>query len=144
MQGAHRIRSFPPEYIAAVARHEKSEPLVPRHLVREVHERITFDGHELVELDEDQARAQIGELLELGVEGFAVAFLWSVVNPSHERAVKSLIQEMAPGAFVSISSELAPRLGEYERTMAAVVNSLVGPVTAAYLHSLRDCLANAG
>jgi N-methylhydantoinase A len=115
----------------------KPSLLVPRHRILGVRERTDVVGDAVVPLDEDQARAQIAKLLELGVEAIAVALMWSPVNPAHERRIGELIAEMAPGMPVSISSTIASRLGEYERTVTAVLNAYVAPLVTSYLDSLE-------
>lgn len=144
MQAGRRLRSMPPEYIARSAEHEKPAPLVPKRLVREIDERIARDGVVLVELDEGGAREAIRELLDEGVEAFAISLLWSVRNPAHERRLAELVAEMAPDAFVSVASQVIVRTGEYERTVATVVNALVGPEMDAYLAGLSRRLEEAG
>ena len=61
------------------------------------------------------------------VQAVAVSFLWSFMKPSHEQAVQALIREEFPDLFVTISSDLAPVMGEYERTATTVINAHVGP-----------------
>jgi N-methylhydantoinase A len=144
MQAGGRFVGMSPETIAHVAAQRKPEPLVPRALVREVDERVGFDGRVVVDLDLAGARAVVADLLEQGVESFAVSLLWSIVNPAHERAIAELIHELAPEAFVSTASALISRSGEYERTVATVMNSLIGPVMRRYLTDLEERLADAG
>jgi N-methylhydantoinase A len=144
MQAGARHWGASPEYIARVAGHDKPEPLVPKDLVEEIDERITFDGRVLVELNEDRAREAIQRLLDADVEAIAISLLWSVVNPAHEVALARLVTEMAPDMFLSVSSEVVTRSGEYERTVATVINSLIGPVMKTYLRKLEDRLAAAG
>lgn len=144
MQGGGRLSKEPPEYIAHVASHRKSDPLVPKDLCMEIDERIAFDGSVLVTLNEDRARRSIEALVERGVEAFAVALLWSTVDPRHEHRLRALIEEIAPGAFISLSSEVSQRHGEYERTVATVMNSLVGPAMNAYLRKLEVRLEEHG
>jgi N-methylhydantoinase A len=144
MQAGGRLTGMPPEYVAHVARQTKDSPLVSKQLVGQVDERVTFDGSVLVELNEETAREEITRLLQHGAEAFAVSLLWSIVNPSHENRVRELVQELAPGAFVSLSSEVIARSGEYERTVATVVNSLIGPAMSSYLAELERELAGIG
>lgn len=63
---------------------EKPAPLIPRSMIREVDERLMFDGSELRPLDEAQARRVVRELANDGVTTLAVCFLHSYVNPVHE------------------------------------------------------------
>jgi N-methylhydantoinase A len=144
MQAGGRLTGMPPEYIAHVASQTKADPLVPKHLVEEIDERVTFDANVLVELNEERCRESIQRLIDAGVEAFSIAFLWSIVNPDHELRAAELIEEMSPGAFVSVSSQVIPRNGEYERTVATVVNSLIGPAMNDYLRDLERDLAQLG
>jgi len=45
-------------------------------------------------------------------------------------------QENHPSLFFSLSSEVAPFVGEYERTATTVLNAYIGPRISAYLKSL--------
>jgi N-methylhydantoinase A len=74
----------------------------------------------------------------------AVAFLWSFASPEHELAVEKIARVVAPDIFVSLSSRVSPRLGEFERTVAAVLNGYVGPACTRYLRSMGDRLAADG
>ncbi len=144
MQAGGRLTGMPPEYIAHVASQTKDEPLVDKRLVEEVDERVTFDANVLVELNEDNCRASIERQLAAGVDAFAVCLLWSIVNPAHELRIAELIREQAPDAFISLSSQVIPRNGEYERTVATVVNSLIGPAMNNYLRDLERDLGALG
>src|SRR5882672_3380650 len=59
-------------------------PLVPRHLRREVGERILADGSVLTALDEAAAREVIRGLVADGVEAVAICLLHAYRNPVHE------------------------------------------------------------
>lgn len=120
------------------------EPIVPRHLVREVRERVDHAGKILVPVSEDEIRTAVCDLVAAGVQTFAVAFLWAFRNPEHERIVARIIGEEAPGAYVSLSSEVAPVLGEYERTATAALNSYLAPKVVSYLDAIEQMLRNRG
>ena len=80
---------------------------MPRSLVREIRERVDHAGRVLAPIDEDGVRRAVRELLDAGVETFAVAFLWSFRNPAHdERTSARIIREMRPNAYVSLSCEV--------------------------------------
>ncbi|MDH3639066.1 MAG: hydantoinase/oxoprolinase family protein, partial [Gammaproteobacteria bacterium] len=144
MQGGARLIGLEPRQVAHVAAQSKQDPLVPKQLVEEIDERVAFDGKVVIELNEERCRESIQRLLDAGVEAFAISFMWSIVNPEHERAVARIIREMAPDAFVSVSSDVVSRQGEYQRTVATVINALIGPVTTEYLRKLEDELASLG
>jgi N-methylhydantoinase A len=138
MQSGRRLRELAAHSIAHVAGHTKPEPLVPKHLVREIDERVTVDGRVLVELDLTLARETIADLLGEGVEALAISLLWSVANGSHEQSLREIVRELAPDLYLSTASDVVPRTGEYERTVATVVNSLIGPGMDRYLSRLED------
>ncbi len=134
----------PADRLGWYSRRRYPEPIVPRHLVREVRERLDHAGTVLVALDEAELRAAARSLLAEGVQTFAVAFLWSFRNPEHERIAARIIHEEAPGAYVSLSSEIAPVLGEYERTATAALNSYLAPKVVSYLDGIEQMLRRKG
>lgn len=134
----------PVDRLGWYSRRRYPEPIVPRHLVRELHERVDHAGKVLVPLNEEEVRKAVRDLLAAGVQTFAVALLWSFRNPEHERLVARIIREVAPGAFVSLSSEIAPVLGEYERTATAALNSYLAPKVVSYLSGIEQMLRKRG
>ncbi len=126
--------------ITVAHRLRKPKPLVPKPLIKGVTERVDFRGEAIVPLCLPEVAQAIRELQEEGVEAIAVSFLWSFKNPSHERHVRSLIEEAAPDVFVTLSSELAPVINEYERTITTVLNAYLGPVLSRYLGALEGKL----
>jgi N-methylhydantoinase A len=145
MRGNGRTAGVPPDQVFSVHATDKPIPLVdPRHVL-EVSERVAADGVVLAPLDSDRAREQLQALLAgTSVEAIAVALLWSFRNPLHERRLRDLVAELAPDMYVSVSSETAPRQGEYERTVATVLNSYVGPVSSRYLSDLAGAVRRLG
>lgn len=144
MKAGGRLKWMPANYIAHIAKQTKPPPLVPKSLCEEVDERVAFDGNILTALNETTARAAINRLLANGVEAIAISLLWATANPSHEQRLRELVAEMAPEIFVSISSEISARVGEYERTIATIVNSLIGPPMNFYLSALEKDLHKHG
>ena len=49
-------------------------------------------------------RERVRQLKEAGVEAVAVCFLFSYLNPAHERRVAEIVREEFPEAFLSVSS----------------------------------------
>ena len=45
-------------------------------------------------------RDSVKRLLDKGIRSFAVCFLWSFVNPQHERRAKEIVLELCPEALV--------------------------------------------
>ena len=122
----------------------KPAPLVPRSLIREVPERIDSQGEVVVVLDEPALRLAVRALVAAQVEAIAIAFLWSFRNPCHEQRAQAIVREEAPQLFVTCSHELVPLLGEYERTVATVLNCYIGPVTTRYIDRIATRAAAEG
>ena len=120
-------------------------PLVPRRAILEIEERVDRSGQVVVRLDEGTARERIRTwLADNRFEAVAICLLWSFRLPAHEIALARIVKELEPDLFVSVSSQVAPRLGEYERTVAAVINAYVGPASSTYLDSLGERLRSEG
>ncbi|MBI4523342.1 MAG: hydantoinase/oxoprolinase family protein [Deltaproteobacteria bacterium] len=122
----------------------KPPPLVPRRLIEEVCERIDYKGAVLVPLDRAQAGQAIENLVAKGVDSIAVCLLWSVANECHERMIADILRKNHPSIFVTLSSEVAPFAGEYERTATTVFNAYIGPKISAYLKNLSRVLKDKG
>jgi N-methylhydantoinase A len=119
-------------------------PLVPRHLRREVSERLLEDGSVLRPLDEVAARRVVADLVAAGVEAVAICLLHAYVDPAHERRLAGLVREIAPDLPVSCSSDVVPEIREYERASTTVANVYVVPLMARYLEDLERRLAEQG
>jgi N-methylhydantoinase A len=135
---------LPEEEAAHEAALRKPIPFVPRSLIREVTERVDYEGDVIVALDEKEARQVATELVDEGVDSIAVSLLWSISNDSHEKAIADILRKDNPGVSVSLSSEAAPYSGEYERTATTVVNAYIGPIITKYLDNLRGSLQERG
>ena len=120
---------------------DRPTPLVPFGLIRGVAERVDYKGAVVRELDEDEVGKAVRDLIdEHRVESVAVALLWSFANPVHEQRIRAIIQAHSPVTHVSISSEIAPAPGEYERTSTTVINAYAGQVVSRYLNNLQELL----
>ena len=123
---------------------DKPEPFVPRKLVEEVPERIDYKGTELIRLNVQAAEQAIDRLVAKGVDSVAVCFLWSIMNDAHEKQVAEIIKRKYPKLFFTLSSEVAPYLGEYERSATTVFNAYIGPKISTYLQNLQSILKSRG
>ncbi|MBI4331173.1 MAG: hydantoinase/oxoprolinase family protein [Chloroflexi bacterium] len=140
-----KVAGLTEDEIINVAMLEKANPpIVPRSLTIGVTERMDRNGRVVVSLDTAGVRQAAKYLLDEGVEALAVCFLWSFINPDHERAAKNIISDAFPGLPVTISSELSPVLKEYERTATTVMNAYIGQLTEKYLLKLNARLAENG
>ena len=145
MRGHGRVAGRRVEDVFRVRGTSLPAPLVVPGAVLELHERVDAAGKVVVTLDESQAMAAVSAFIaEHRLDSVAVAFLWSFANPVHELAVEKIVRLAAPDVFVSLSSRVSPRLGEFERTVATVLNGYVGPACTRYLGSMGDRLAATG
>ncbi|MEJ8306313.1 hydantoinase/oxoprolinase family protein [Saccharibacillus sacchari] len=117
---------------------DKTLPLIPRRLVREVGERILADGSVYRPLDERALLDAVAELDAEGVRSIAISFLHSYSHPGHERRAAELIRAAFPHLFVCTGSEIWPQQREYERTLAAVINAYVGRRMRDYFAELQS------
>jgi N-methylhydantoinase A len=138
MKAGGRSIGLPPEQLLDLAAGGPPAHYVDKTHVLEVIERVDSDGDVVVPLDEQQARAQVRDLMAKGVESIAVSLLWSIKNDAHERRLREIIGEEAPTVFVSCGSELAGRVGEYERTTTAVMNAYIGPLMVDYVARIEE------
>ena len=125
------------------AHREPNPPvLVPRHLRLPVRGRIDADGSVFQPLERGDV-AEIRATFEReGVESVAICLFNSFANPRHEQSCAEDLREHWD--WVSVSHEIAPVIGEYERSSTAVVNAYIAPRTATYLQSLNERLAGLG
>ena len=144
MRGSRGLDGREVRQVVHIPESAKPTPIVPKRLIRGVSERVDCFGRVVVALNEPQADQAIRELLAEGVEAIAICFLWSFLEPAHERRVKAMARDLAPGLFVTSSHELVPKWGEYERTTASCLNAYVGPVTTSYLADIEERLGRAG
>ncbi|MFI9557563.1 hydantoinase/oxoprolinase family protein [Nonomuraea endophytica] len=139
-----RYAGLGPDEIQHMARTAKPAALVPRHRIKEIDGRVDYKGAVVVPLDERGVREAVRELVADGVEAIAVSFLWSFRDPAHERRVRELIHEEAPGLYVALSSDVSPRIREYSRSVTTIMNTQVGPRLGAYLEPLEAELRRRG
>ena len=124
--------------------YRKPPMLVPQWLTEEVTERLDFRGDVLTPLDEADLRRAILTLEAKGVESIAVCFLFSFLDPRHERRAAELIAELAPDCRVSLSSTVLPLIREYPRLSTTVMDAYVGPTVERYLLNLGERISDAG
>ena len=123
---------------------ELPKPLTPRHLRFDIPERTAAGGEVLKAADKEMVESLAAELAERGIEAVAISFLHSFSNPTNERAARQAVKSAAPGLWVSISSEVAPEIREYERASTTIANVYVQPLTEQYLQGLESRLADLG
>jgi len=119
------------------------DPLVPRDLRFTIRERVDPAG-EAAPLDEAGVRAAVEELRRADVESVAVCFLFSFLDPAHERRAGELLRSALPGVRISLSSDVLPELREYERFSTTTADAYLAPRLDGYLERLAERLRAAG
>lgn len=117
--------------------------LVPRHLRFPVRGRIDSRGRETEPLSVEDIEAALKVCRDKGVEAIAICLFNSFSNADHENAAAMAAKDF-PGGFISVSSAIAPIIGEYERSSTAVLNAYVAPRTLSYLRALNARLGEMG
>lgn len=117
---------YDPEYPPAAM-------LVPRYLRFGVAERVLSNGEIRTPLNEDQVRAACEKFKQEGVEAVAISFVWSVLEPAHERRAAEIVREMLPDVIITVGSELYPQIREYTRTSTAITNAYLAPILKRYV-----------
>jgi N-methylhydantoinase A len=144
MRGSRGVTSRDINKVVHFPESQKPVPIVPKRLIEGVSERVDCFGEVVVPLNEIEVEAAIRRLVDQGVEAIGVCFLWSFKHPEHEQRVKRMIRDIAPDVFVSCSTDIAPKWGEYERVTATALNAYIGPVMAKYLGNLDQRLRASG
>src|SRR6266853_569958 len=144
MRGSRGVSSRDIAKVVHFPSSQKPVPIVPKRLIEGVSERVDCFGEVVVPLNESEAETAIKRLVEAGVEAIGVCFLWSFKYARHEQRVKEMIGKIAPSLFVSCSTDIAPKWGEYERVTATALNAYIGPVMAKYLGNLDGQLKESG
>jgi N-methylhydantoinase A len=117
--------------------------LAPGALRKEVTERVSATGEEVIPLDEGSVLEAAGELANEGVEAVAICFLFSFLDPRHELRTRELIKEAHPDLITSVSCEVDPSFREYERTVVTAFDAYIKPVIGRYLERLEVGLSGA-
>ena len=124
--------------------YSKPTPIAPQSLTKEIPERSDYLGNALLPLDCDAVRQAVRALKAESVESIAVCYLFSFMNPAHEQETRKLIQAEFPGVYVSLSSEVLPRIREWARLSTTLLNAYLEPVMVHYIGHLNKGLDQAG
>ncbi|MCK1634667.1 hydantoinase/oxoprolinase family protein [Bradyrhizobium sp. 162] len=120
------------------------DPIVPRHLRLPVRERMDKSGCPIRAPEPESIERAIDTFRREGVTSVAICLLNSYRNDRHERMCAQLVRKSWPEVWLSISADIAPVLGEYERTSTTVLNAYVTPRVVPYLRQLEQDLRAQG
>jgi N-methylhydantoinase A/oxoprolinase/acetone carboxylase beta subunit len=127
----------------------KPDPLIPRDMIVGVKERVDSRGHIIRPLDENDVREKVRYLTSRGARGFVVALLWGFLNPANERRVKEIIRDEYKEFHIGylpvvLAGQVVGKLGEYERTMAAILDAYLQRSMQIELSAMWDKLREKG
>lgn len=122
----------------------QSRPLIKRRHRLTVAGRMDAAGTELTPLDEDAVAIAARDLGAAGVEAILVGFLFSYVNPAHERRAAAIVRRILPEVFVTTSAEVSPQFREFERFTTAAMSAFIGPKVRRYISELQGRLRDLG
>lgn len=112
-------------------------PIARRRHRFEIDERILGDGTIRQVPDEAEIRRVAEEMRDLGIEAVAVCLINSYLDGAHERLVGRVLREVMPEAAITLSSEIAPEIREFERSSTALCNVYVKRIAERYLTRLE-------
>ena len=120
--------------------YDKRPVLVPRDRIIEVDERINHRGEVVTALGEEAIERAVEAVIAADPESVAVCLLNSYANPDHEHAIADAFRARAPELDISVSADILPRIGEFERTSTTTINAYVRPTVRRYVDSLAALL----
>ena len=115
----------------------RPEQIARRRHRFEIDERVLSDGSVRTAPDLTELSALADTLKRLGIEAVAVCLLNSYINPGHERLLGEVLQRELPDVAVTLSSDIAPEIREFERTSTALCNVYVKRIAEQYLGRLE-------
>ena len=127
----------------------KPKPLIERPMIAGVKERVDSAGRVLRTLDEEDVRLKLRTLIDNGARAIAVSLLWSFANPIHEKQVKAIIRQEYKGYHIGylpvvLSHEVVGKVGEYERSITAILDAYLQKSIKLELESTWDKLRDKG
>ena len=116
--------------------YRKDRHIVPQELRFGVPGRVTSSGEVIEAFDREAASAIVDRIKASGAESVAVCFLFSFLEPDHERQMGNMLESL--GLPVSLSHQILAEFREFERTSTTVVNAYVSPIMTRYLTDLKN------
>ncbi len=121
----------------------------PQQIVRRqwrlpIAERVDRAGAVVAPLDEGDVRAAAKKIADGGIRAVAICFLNSYLNGEHERRAAAILKQCCPDLEIHLSSEVMPKVREFERFSTTVVNAFLSPLLRNYLDRLMAELRRNG
>jgi N-methylhydantoinase A len=120
------------------------EPIVPRYLRFGIEEKTNSKGEVITSVNKAALRQAIERIKQEKVEAVAICFINSYTNPENEIKAAEICKKYLDGVYVTYSSDILPKMGEYERESTCVISASVGPIVSKYLNGLQEKLKKSG
>ena len=102
-----------------------------------------FDGRAITPLDPAELRRIAKDIVKKKIRTIAISSVFSPVNPEVERQAGEILAAAAPGAHITLSSDIG-RIGLLERENAAIMNACLRDLSRVVMGAFRDALETAG
>lgn len=116
---------------------DRPSAIVSRDLRLECSERLDAAGGVVLDLSNAEIDELAERLVSEQVKAVAVVFLFSYLNPDHERRVANRLREKL-NVPITLSSDVLPEFREYERTSTTAVCASLRPVIEQYMRNLAE------
>jgi 5-oxoprolinase (ATP-hydrolysing) len=100
--------------------------------VAEIDERVGVDGEVLVPLDDGQARQDLQDIRDAGIDALAIVLMHGWKYPEHEARLARIARDLG-FAQISVSHEVAPLIKLIGRGDTTVVDAYLSPVLRRYV-----------
>lgn len=125
-----------------VVTHKHTPPLVPKSRIRGVGGRVDMFGNECIPLYEADARAAVRDLLADKVDAICVSLIFSYRNPSHERAVRRIAEEVmaerGERVPIMLSCDICPTRLDFPRLNTVVIEAYAAEPSRRQLYRVRE------
>lgn len=130
-------------------KYRKPIPFTNRYMTEWINEKIDADRGVYKPLLNDEVEKATINLINKGAEAFAIGFINSYQDPTHEIKAKEIVQETLKNrgvkeVYITISSDLSREWREYERFNTAVLNAYVRPIFVKYIEELERAFKEKG
>ena len=123
---------------------QRPASLVSSKFICESPGRVDHRGKEVFPLDIAIVRAGVERLAKQGIRSFAICYIFSFMNPTHERVTAEIIRSLVPDAVISMSSSVMPRIREWPRFSTTMLNAYLEPILVRYINDLSKGLDKLG
>lgn len=128
--------------------HRHLDPIVPKSLIRGVTERVDATGHAVIPIYEAEIAPAVEALLDQNVDAIAICFLWSFLNPSHERKAAEIAREVIAkrkaNCRVVTSVDVSPVLRELSRANATIIEAYTSRLAHSAFSNIEEGLGDRG